>query len=327
DVQVLQVDPVRAGPGGVVQEPQREADRLTCRIHRDVAEQRRVRGEERRGELLGGQVALVRGPFERGQLVHHGDHRGHVRRLDPADGARAPGVRGGGGRAGHASTGLGRFQRWITGVPCSSPSRHAAAGPSANSRPWSTGRPRYRAASTRPRWPWLISTTGPDGGASAARARTRSARMPTSTAASPPGGSPVPIGQSGGLRRISGVVSPSYSPYCHSVRSGSGSAASPASSAVCRARCNGLVSTSTGRSPPSIRPSATACFAPWSVSGRSVRLVCRPSRLHSVSPCRTSTTTSRSGTGSAPPPSRPRRPPPPPPPPPPPRARPVHPAP
>ncbi len=63
--------------------------------------------------------------------------------------------------------------------------------------------------------------------------------------------------------------------------------ANPASSAVCRARRRGLVSTSRKSVPESRAPSATAVSSPSGSSGRSVIDVCRPAVLHSVAPWRT----------------------------------------
>ena len=63
----------------------------------------------------------------------------------------------------------------------------------------------------------------------------------------------------------------------------------PASSHVSRARRSGLHRTSAKRRPASASASVRARSRPFSVSGRSVRLVCRPYRLHSVSPWRTTT--------------------------------------
>ena len=69
---------------------------------------------------------------------------------------------------------------------------------------------------------------------------------------------------------------------------------SPASSAVTRARCSGLVSTRSKCTSASRSRSVRAPPArPRAVSGRSVVEVCRPDRLHSVSPCRTSQTSAR----------------------------------
>ena len=48
--------------------------------------------------------------------------------------------------------------------------------------------------------------------------------------------------------------------------------------------------------PPKRLAHRAACCSPSSVSGRSVRPVCRPARLHSVSPCRTSSTSTRRAT-------------------------------
>jgi hypothetical protein len=60
-----------------------------------------------------------------------------------------------------------------------------------------------------------------------------------------------------------------------------------ASWAVSRARRMGLVSTSANSRPARRSPSARAARSPSGVSSTSVRLVCLPLALHSVSPWRT----------------------------------------
>src|SRR3954470_23099287 len=62
--------------------------------------------------------------------------------------------------------------------------------------------------------------------------------------------------------------------------------ARPASRQVSSARERGLVKTTSKSWPARRSPSALACRCPFSVSGMSVVPVCRPLRLHSVSPCR-----------------------------------------
>src|SRR4051794_21397433 len=78
-------------------------------------------------------------------------------------------------------------------------------------------------------------------------------------------------------------------PKSHSRKSGSTSArwAYPARLLVSRARCNGLVSTSANECPCRKPRSLDARSRPRGVSGISVRPVCAPERLHSVSPCLT----------------------------------------
>src|SRR5829696_7277741 len=236
-----------------------------------------------------------------------------VCRRSPATSSPRPGAPDGAVRAGYAgqpgsrSAGFGTFHRCTAGRPCSLPSRHGLAGPSTNIPPPDTGRPSHRATSTRLKWPCPTATTGPSASASRTRSSTRSARAPTCSAVSPPGGSPVQIVQSGRLARICGVVTPSYSPYAHSARSSSTSTVhrspSPARSAVRWARVRGLVNTVAGQTPASSGDSARACFSPVGVSGTSVTLVCRPLRDHSVSPCRTrqnSPGAGAAGTGSVP---------------------------
>src|SRR6266542_6003895 len=75
------------------------------------------------------------------------------------------------------------------------------------------------------------------------------------------------------------------------MRSGRISATSPrpASRHVSAARWSGLVRTRANRQPLKHAPTTPACRRPSSVNGTSVRLVCRPAALHSVSPWRTRT--------------------------------------
>src|SRR5271165_564772 len=60
---------------------------------------------------------------------------------------------------------------------------------------------------------------------------------------------------------------------------------SPASSQVCRALCAPLTSTRAKSSPVNACRIAAADRRPSSVKGTSVVPVCRPLRLHAVSPC------------------------------------------
>src|SRR5262249_17419998 len=85
-VEVLEVDAVPPGPGGEVEEPERHAERLAARVslsarvvYGHVAEDRRAGCEERRVQLVLGQLALLRRrPLVLGQLVNHRNDGRHV---------------------------------------------------------------------------------------------------------------------------------------------------------------------------------------------------------------------------------------------------------
>ena len=78
--------------------------------------------------------------------------------------------------------------------------------------PAAGGRAIQRAPATRSEWPWPISATSPASSRVRAAVSTRSSRSPTSSAVSPAGQPSRHRYQSGRVRRISGVVMPSYSP-------------------------------------------------------------------------------------------------------------------
>jgi hypothetical protein len=120
------------------------------------------------------------------------------------------------------------------------------------------------------------------------RASARSARAPICRGPSPPGK------PSRHMFQPSGVVTRSYSPKSHSRRSSQRTACSPypGSRHVSCARSSGLQSTSEKLWSASSALSARARRRPASISGRSVRPVCRPNSLHSVWPWRTRTTLS-----------------------------------
>src|SRR3954451_11193562 len=81
DVEVLEVDAVRAAPGGEVEEPQRHTDDGAVLL-RDVPEERGPLAEQRRLQLLLGQPDLVERLLVLGQLAHQPHHRRDVVRTD-----------------------------------------------------------------------------------------------------------------------------------------------------------------------------------------------------------------------------------------------------
>jgi len=164
------------------------------------------------------------------------------------------------------------------------------AGSSANSRPAPGSNPSQRAASTRRTCPSAKTKASP--AAARSSAITRSTRSPTCAAVSPSGTPSRQSVQPGRSLRMSIVVprrrrspTPSAHPAAppHSPR--------PARRHVSLARASGLVRTSAKRCSRSSTPRACASSRPRSVRGMSVRPVCFPARLHTVSPCRTTTIT------------------------------------
>jgi hypothetical protein len=72
----------------------------------------------------------------------------------------------------------------------------------------------------------------------------------------------------------------------HEIRVDDGVVAEAARSQVSRARCSGLVRTSSNASWPSTGRICSARRRPFAVNRMSVAPVCGPLRLHSLSPCR-----------------------------------------
>src|SRR4051795_8319638 len=177
------------------------------------------------------------------------------------------------------------FHRRSVRLTLSQPSTLKVPVESARLAPFSGATPIHLAPRTRRMCPCAKQATGPSNWTSSSiRA---SQRAPTCSGVSPPGLGWLHTVPPGTVLRMSIVVPPSSSPQAHSFSSSRTMAPSarPASRQVSSARERGLVKTTSKSWPARRSPSALACRCPFSVSGMSLVPVCRPLRLHSVSPC------------------------------------------